>query len=220
MPPGKLAASILSADFAHLADQVKLVEPHADMIHVDVMDGHFVPVLSIGPVVVEALRPVTRLPLHCHLMVERPGDLFEDLAEAGADMVSAHLEAVDDPAATAKAARALDLRAGIAVNPDTPVERAFPYLDEVDNVIVMSVQPGWAGQPFLESALPKIRALRAEIDARGLPVTVEVDGGINEETGRRCLEAGADVLAAASSIFRVPDPAEAARRLAEVARGA
>jgi ribulose-phosphate 3-epimerase len=214
----KLAASILSADFAHLGDQVKMVEPYADMIHVDVMDAHFVPPLTIGPVVVESLRPVSALPLHCHLMIERPEAFFDDFAKAGTDMVTFHLEAAPDPAAVIAGARARGMRVGIAVNPDTPVEEAFSHLELLDNLILMSVRPGWAGQDFMEEVLPKVEAARKEIDRRGLGVDVEVDGGINEESGRRCVEAGATVLAAASSIFKASDPAEAARRLSELAR--
>lgn len=218
MARAKLAASILSADFAHLGDQVKLVEPYADMVHVDVMDAHFVPPLTIGPVVVESLRPVSALPLHCHLMIERPAVLFDDFAKAGTDMVTFHLEAASDPETVIAEARARGMRAGIAVNPDTPVENVFDYLDRIDNLIVMSVRPGWAGQDFMEEVLPKVEAARAEIDRRGVAVDVEVDGGINEESGRRCLEAGATVLAVASSIFKAADPADAARRLSVLTR--
>jgi ribulose-phosphate 3-epimerase len=216
---GKVAASILSADFAHLADQVKLVEPHVELIHIDAMDAHFVPPLSVGPVIVESLRRVTRLPLHCHLMVDRPEALLEDFAAAGADIVTCHLEAAPDPDAAVRKATDLGMRAGLAVNPDTPVERLFPHLESLDRVLVMSVHPGWAGQDFLEEALPKIESARTEIDRRGLRVEVEVDGGINEESAPRCVAAGATVLAAASSIFKAPDPDEAARRLAAIGRG-
>jgi ribulose-phosphate 3-epimerase len=215
----RLAASILSADFGHLAEQVKSVEAHADLIHVDVMDAHFVPVLSVGPVVVEGLRPVTDLPLHCHLMVDDPVHLFDDLAAAGTDMVTVHIEAVDDPAPVLRKARDRGLRTGLGVNPETPVQAVFPHLDGLDDVIVMSVNPGWAGQAFLPEALPKVEAARTEIERRGLSTDVEVDGGINEETGRRCVAAGATILAAASSIFKAGDPGEAARRLAAIARG-
>lgn len=217
---GKVSASILSADLAHLADQVKVVESHADVIHIDVMDAHFVPPLTIGPVVVESLRPVTGLPLHCHLMIERPEGLFDDFAAAGADMVTCHLEAVPDPGPVIRKARGLGMGAGLAVNPDTPVEGVFPYLEDLSNVIVMSVRPGWAGQSFMPEVLPKIESVRGEIARRGLPVDVEVDGGINVGTGRQCVAAGASVLAAASSIYRAPDPAEAARALAEVVKEA
>jgi ribulose-phosphate 3-epimerase len=217
MPPegrGKVAASILSADHAYLADQIKLVERHVELIHIDCMDAHFVPVLSVGPVVVEGVRRVTDLPLHCHLMVERPARLFPDFAKAGADIVTSHWEAVEDPAETVAQAQRLGMRAGLAVNPDTPVKEVFPLLEQLDRVLVMSVHPGWAGQSFLEDALPKIEEVREEIDRQGLSVEVEVDGGINERTAPRCLAAGATVLAAASSIFKAPDPGEAARRLA------
>jgi ribulose-phosphate 3-epimerase len=214
MGRARVAASILSADFSRLGDQVKAVEPYADMVHVDVMDAHFVPPLTIGPVVIESLRPVTSLPLHAHLMVERPLGLLEDLKAAGTDIVTFHIEAVAEPSVVIKETEALDMRPGVAVNPETEVQDAFPYLDQLDNVIVMTLQrTGWAGQPFQESSLAKIEAVRKEIDSRGLKVDVVVDGGINEESGRRCIAAGATVIAAASSMFRAGDPAEAAQRL-------
>jgi ribulose-phosphate 3-epimerase len=211
----KIAASILAADFARLGEQVKVVEPDADLVHIDVMDAHFVPVLSIGPVVVESLRPITALPFHCHLMVERPEQLFPDFAKAGADIITAHLEAVEDPGTAIGTAEGLGLRPGLAVNPETPVDGLFPYLERLDRIIVMTLfTTGWAGQPFNEATLPKIEAVRNEIDRQGLKVEVEVDGGIDEQSGPRCVAAGATVLAAASAIFRSGDPAEATRRLA------
>ncbi|MGH2658214.1 MAG: ribulose-phosphate 3-epimerase [Actinomycetota bacterium] len=216
---GKLAASILSADFAHLADQVKLVEGHADLIHIDVMDAHFVPPLTIGPVVVASLRPVTGLPLHCHLMIEHPERLFDDFVAAGTDMVTCHVEALVDPTPVIRKAREAGMGAGLAVNPDTAVETVFPHLEVLANVIVMSVRPGWAGQAFMPEVLPKVEKVRGEIDRRGLPTDVEVDGGIDVETGARCVDAGATVLAVASSIFKAPDPAEAAAALATMIRG-
>ena len=211
---GKIAASILSADFGRLYDEVKLVEKHVDFIHVDAMDAHFVPPLTVGPVVVESLRRATSLPLHCHLMIERPEELFEDFGKAGADIVTAHVEATDDPGRTVRRAEDLGLRAGLAVNPETDVSAVFPHLESLDRVLVMSVRPGWAGQEFLEEALPKIESVRKEIDRRGLSVDVEVDGGINEQTGSRCVAAGATTLAAASSIFKAESPSDASRRLA------
>jgi len=218
-PVGKLAASILSADFAYLADQVKAVEPYADVIHVDVMDAHFVPPLTIGPVVVESLRPHTGLPLHCHLMVEAPDKLFDDLEAAGTDMVTCHMEALDDPGQTIRRARKSEFRMGLAVNPETVIDEVFPHLEEIDSVLVMTLyKTGFAGQPFNDDMVRKVEAARAEIDRRGLAVDIEVDGGINADTGRRCIEAGATVLAAASSIFKAPDAVEAARELAAVAR--
>jgi ribulose-phosphate 3-epimerase len=221
MTPARLAASILSADFARLGEQVKAVEPHADIIHVDVMDAHFVPPLTIGPVVVESLRPVTDLPLHAHLMVERPEALFEEFAKAGTDIVTFHAEAAEDPEAVIASADRHGMRPGMAVNPETDVQEVFGHLDRLDNVIVMTLfRTGFAGTPFNEETLPKVEAVRKEVDRRGLEVEVIVDGGIDERTGARCIEAGATMLAAASSIFRVDEPGEAARKLAGVARAA
>jgi ribulose-phosphate 3-epimerase len=219
VPTARVAASILSADFARLGAQVKAVEPHADMVHVDVMDAHFVPPLTIGPVVIESLRPVTGLPIHAHLMVAAPEALFEDLRAAGTDIVTFHVEAVPDPASIVKEAARMEMLPGLAVNQDTRVEETYAHLDELDNVIVMTLErTGWAGQPFVDASLRKVEALRSEVDRRGLNVDIVVDGGINEETGRRCVAAGATVLAAASSMFRAGDPAEAAQRLARAAR--
>jgi ribulose-phosphate 3-epimerase len=144
--------------------------------------------------------------------------MFDELAKAGADIVTCHMEALEDPADAIGRAEALGMKAGLAVNPATPVESVFPHLESLDRVLVMSVNPGWAGQEFLEEALPKIERVRHEIDRHGLDVEVEVDGGINERTGRRCFAAGATVLAAASSIYKAPDPAAAASRLASLAR--
>jgi ribulose-phosphate 3-epimerase len=214
----KIAASILSADFAFLAQQVKLVEEDADLIHIDCMDGHFVPVLSIGPVVIESLRPHSTLPFHCHLQVERPERLFTDFAKAGADIVTAHVEACQDPGATIAEAEANGMRAGLAVSPETDVRQVFPHLERLDRVVIMSVDPGWSGQRFIEAALPKIEVVRTEIDRRGLDVEVEVDGGIDERTAPRCVAAGATVLAAASSIFTASDPAAAVNGLAVASR--
>lgn len=215
----RLAASILSADFARLGEQVKAVEPHADIIHVDVMDAHFVPPLTIGPVVVESLRPVTDRTLHAHLMVEAPEGLFEDFASAGTDIVTFHLEAASDPREVVRLAGKHGMAPGIALNPESEAESVFPFLDGLDNVIVMTLyRTGWAGQPFNEAMLPKVESVRTEIDRRGLAVDVVVDGGVDEESGRRCLAAGATVLAAASSVFGADDPADAARRLSALTR--
>ena len=215
----KFAPSLLAADFSCLTDQVRLVEQYADSLHIDLMDAHFVPTLGIGPQVVESLRPVTNVFFHCHLMIENPQNQFEQLAKGGANLITVHVEAVEDPPAVVAALGELGVQAGLAVNPETPAEAVFPFLDELSDVIVMTVNPGWGGQAFLPEGLPKVEAIRTEIDRRGLACDVEVDGGINEETGRRCVEAGATVISAGSSVFRTPDPAAAARRLAAVAHG-
>jgi ribulose-phosphate 3-epimerase len=212
----KLAPSILSADFARLGEEVARVEKYADLLHVDAMDGHFVPPITIGPVVVKALRRITTLPLECHLMVTDPLGQTEQFAEAGATSVIAHIEAVPDPTAVIERARALGVGIGISLNPPTPLDSALPYLEQIDVLNVMTVNPGWAGQPFIREMLPKIRAARAEVDRRGLQMGIAVDGGVDLETGRDALDAGATVLGAASAIFSRPDPAEAARALKEL----
>ena len=209
----KLAPSVLAADFAHLADHVTAVEKFSDLLHVDVMDGHFVPPITIGPVVVKALRRVTTLPLECHLMVTEPEEQTEQFAEAGADSVVWHLEAASDPIPILRRARGLELRAGLAINPGTPFESVVPYLEEIDILNVMTVQPGWAGQSFIHDVLPKIRAAREYIERKGLELDISVDGGVNLETARLCLDAGANVLGAATAIFGEPDAGAAAEQL-------
>jgi ribulose-phosphate 3-epimerase len=216
---GKLSASILSADYADLADQVKLVEPFADVIHVDVMDAHFVPRLTIGAVVVASLRPHTDRILHGHLMVEAPEGLFEDLAEAGLDMVSFHAEAVGDPGPVIAKARGVGMGVGITMNMETPVETVFSYLEDLDDVMLMSIKPGWSGQPLDPGVLPRLESVRSEIDRRGLPTDLEIDGGVKLDNAKRCVNAGASVLIAASAIFQAPDIVAAARDLKAIAEG-
>ena len=209
----KLAPSILAADFAHLADHVAAVSMHADLLHVDVMDGHFVPPISIGPVVVKALRSITELPLECHLMVTEPERQVEQFSEAGGTSAVWHLESPPDPRPVLQLVRKLGMRAGLAINPETPFEATIPYLDEIDVLNVMTVHPGWAGQAFLADMLPKIRAAREHIERAGLDIDISVDGGVNAETAVRCLDAGANVLGAATAIFGKPDPTAAAAGL-------
>jgi ribulose-phosphate 3-epimerase len=206
----KLAPSILSADFARLAEHVAAVVPHADLLHVDVMDGHFVPPITIGPVVVKALRRITSLPLECHLMVTEPDRQVEQFAEAGGDSAVWHLEAPPDPKPILERVRKLGMRAGLAINPATPFSVAVPYLEEIDVLNLMTVNPGWAGQAFIREVLPKIREAREYIDSAGLDVDISIDGGVNMDTARECLEAGANVLGAATAIFGQPDAGAAA----------
>ena len=209
----KLAPSVLAADFAHLADHVAAVEKESDLLHVDVMDGHFVPPITIGPVVVKALRRVTSLPLECHLMVTEPEQQSEQFAEAGANSVVWHLEAAPDPRSVLKRARSLGMKAGLAINPETSFEATIPFLEEIDVLNIMTVNPGWAGQAFIHDVLPKIRAAREYADGHGLAIDISVDGGVNMETARLCLEAGANVLGAATAIFGRPDAGAAAKDL-------
>jgi ribulose-phosphate 3-epimerase len=217
---GKLAASILAADLAHLADEVKAVEGAADIIHVDIMDGHFVPPIALGTVVVASLRPCTPLTLHGHLMVDAPESYFEELAEAGLDVVSFHHEAVSDPEPAIAKARAAGMGTGITLNLETPVEVVFPFLDRIDDVMLMSIRPGWSGQTLNPHVYPRIVALREEVDRRGLSIEVEIDGGVTIDNARRAIDAGATVLIAASGIYGADDPASAARALADVAASA
>ena len=215
----KLAPSILAADFAHLADHVGAVEPYSDQFHVDVMDGHFVPPITIGPVVVKALRRITELPLECHLMVTEPERQVEQFAEVGADSAVWHLESPPDPRPVLQLVRKLGMKAGLAINPETPFEAARPYLEEIDVLNVMTVNPGWAGQAFLRDVLPKIRAARDHIDREGLEIDISVDGGVNLETARECLDAGANVLGAATAIFGQQDAGAAAAEMKRLLLG-
>lgn len=216
---GKLSASILGADLAHLGDQVKLVEPYAEVIHVDIMDGHFVPPIALGAVVVASLRPVTQRMLHGHLMVDAPESYFDELAQAGLDMVSFHLEAVGDPAPAIRKARGAGMGVGLTINLETPVSDLSPHLESVDDVMLMSIRPGWSGQELNPEVYPRLQAVRQEIDGRGLAVELEIDGGVKTDNARRAVDAGATVLIAASGVFGQADPAAAAATLAAIARG-
>jgi ribulose-phosphate 3-epimerase len=207
----RLAPSVLNADLAQLADQVRLVEEAADWIHLDLMDGHFVPNLSFGPPVVAALRPHTDHYLDCHLMVENPEALLPALAEAGAGGVTMHVEALDDPARALRAAHDLGMAAGLALRPGTPLRAALPHLDDLDLVLPMTVEPGFGGQAFEDGVLPKVAAARDAIRRMGRPIALQVDGGVNAATLPRCLHAGADVFVVGTAIFGADDPAAAAK---------
>jgi ribulose-phosphate 3-epimerase len=221
-----LAPSILSADFARLGAEVKEIEAGgAAVVHVDVMDGRFVPNLTLGPAVTRAVRKVTQLPLDCHLMVERPDRFVDAFVAAGADMVSVHVEADVHLHRTVHAIRAAGARAGVVLNPATPLAALDEILSEVDYVLLMSVNPGFGGQTLIRGVLDKARRLRERIDARGLPVRIEIDGGVDEDNLREVAETGVDIVVAGSAVFGSGDPRGAAARmvriLAEVAeRGA
>ena len=201
-----IAPSILSADFSKLGDEIKAVEDAgADWIHVDVMDGHFVPNITIGPLVVEAARQVTSLPLDVHLMIENPERYIEDFAKAGADLISVQVEACVHLNRTIQMIKESGLRAGVVLNPATPLSSVEWILEYVDLVMIMSVNPGFGGQDFIPNSLDRIKALRKMIQENGLTTLIEIDGGVNEKTIKAVSEAGADVFVAGSAIFGSPD---------------
>jgi ribulose-phosphate 3-epimerase len=208
--PVLIAPSILSADFARLGAEVtELERSGADWVHVDVMDGRFVPNLTIGPLVVKALRGVTKLPLDVHLMIVEPERYVEAFAEAGADIITVHAEACQHLHRLVQQIRALGKRAGVALNPHTPEDVLRYVIEQLDLVLVMSVNPGFGGQDFIPAVLPKIERIRAMIAASGKPVHLEVDGGVKPGTARQVIQAGADVLVAGSAVFNATSYAQA-----------
>ncbi len=206
----KIAPSILSANFAAMGDAVKkLKKQGADWIHFDVMDGNFVPNITFGPDMCKALRPLTDLPIDVHLMVEHPCDWIVPFQKAGADILTIHLESAEHHLHRAlQAIHAEGMKAGVVLNPATPICSCIHLLSECDLILLMSVNPGFGGQAFIPETLNKIRALRKEIDDRNLSTLIEIDGGVNPDTAKLCIEAGADVLVAGSAVFKAPDPAE------------
>ena len=203
---------MLSADFLHLEKDVELVNQHADLFHLDIMDGVFVPNLSYGFPIVEAIAKKSTKPLDVHLMIVEPEKYVDRFAKVGADMISFHLNATENPSTVLEQIRAAGVQAGLAINPDFPVESLYPYLKECDFILLMSVFAGFGGQKFIEETYDRVRALKAEIIRQGLNIPIEIDGGVSAANSKALAEAGAEILVAGSAVFKAEDPA------AEVAR--
>ena len=202
----KIAPSILSADFGKLADEIRRIEKYVDMLHIDVMDGHFVPNITFGPPVIRSIRVVTKLPFDVHLMVTNPDNYVDQFIDAGANLLSVHVETAVHLNRTISNIKKKGAKAGVVLNPSTPLSALDHVLSDVDMVLIMTVNPGFGGQSFIKSMLPKIRALRQMIDKAKLDVEIEVDGGINEQTILRSKEAGATRFIATSYLFHATDP--------------
>ena len=209
-----IAPSLLSCDFASMGTEVERVDKAgADLIHLDVMDGHFVPNLTIGPAIIKAVRPFTKLPFDVHLMISDPLSYIDAFADAGADIITFHIEADSDTDKTIEKIKSRNVLPGVVIKPGTPAEAVFPYLDKVYMVLVMTVEPGFGGQSFMEDMMPKVRAIKSEIKKRGLEVLVEVDGGITVQTAPIASKAGADVSVSGTGVFKAADPAQAIKEM-------
>lgn len=212
----KIAPSLLSADFSRLEEQIRILENcGADMLHVDVMDGHFVPNITIGPAVISSVRNCTKLPFDVHLMIQHPDRLIKSFADAGSDIITVHAEAEHDMDKTIKLVRENNVKVGVAVNPGTPLSKVKNLMDKIDLLLIMTVNPGFPGQKFIHDAVPKISHAREIINKEGLNIDLEVDGGINPETGKIAVDAGANVLVAGSFVFKgnVKENIDALKRL-------
>lgn len=216
MPRYQFAPSLLAADFAHLASQLAAIETEADLLHLDVMDGHFVPNISFGLPVIASLRPHSKLTFDCHLMTTNPDAYLPELASAGVDLVTMHIEAVPDPTDAAKAAVSHGLRFGLVISPQTPFEAVSPFMEIADMLLIMSVQPGFGGQEFMPEVLGKIEAARNWIESHDLLTDIEVDGGIGAESIAAARDAGANVFVAGTAVFGTSDPAKAIRELRRI----
>ena len=210
----KIAPSILSSDFSRLGDEIRAVEKAgADWLHVDVMDGHYVPNLTIGPVVVESIRKVTQLPLDVHLMITDPDKYAPEFIKAGADWVSIHPETCKDPKASLQKIRDLGAKASLAINPDVPLDKVEAYFSEIDMLLLMTVFPGFGGQAFIEDVLPKIEEARNVVTRKGLSFLIEADGGIKADNIGLVVQTGAEVIVSGSGIFKTPDYADTIRKM-------
>ena len=215
----RIAPSLLAADFGHLADRVAAIEEEADLLHLDVMDGHFVPNISFGLPVIASLRRYTKLPFDCHLMTTNPDAFLPELAEAGVDLVTMHIEAIPDPTRAIKVARANDLGFGLVISPPTPFSAVIPFMESVNMLLVMSVNPGFGGQSFMAEVLPKVEQARNWIESHALGADIEIDGGVSSDNITSAKNAGATVFVAGTSVFGAADPAEAIRGLRRMIGG-
>jgi len=215
----RIAPSLLAADFGHLVDEVGAIESDADLLHLDVMDGHFVPNISFGLPVIASLRRYTQLPFDCHLMTTNPDALLPELAAAGVDMVTMHIEAIPDPTEAIKAAAAHDLGFGLVVSPPTPFSAVAPFMEHVNMLLVMSVNPGFGGQSFMPEVLPKIEEARNWIESHDLGADIEIDGGVSSDNIISAKNAGATVFVVGTSVFGATDPAGAIRDLRRLIEG-
>ncbi|UJL47896.1 ribulose-phosphate 3-epimerase [Virgibacillus sp. NKC19-16] len=216
----KIAPSILSADFSNLGNEIKDVERGgADYIHVDVMDGHFVPNITIGPLVVDAIKPITSLPLDVHLMIENPDDYIAMFAASGASIITVHQEACPHLHRTVQQIRENGVKAGVVINPATSAETLLPILPDVDLILIMTVNPGYGGQSFIDNTLQKIEQVATWRKEMNLSFEIEVDGGVNNQTAKKCVDAGADVLVAGSAVFNHTDRQEAMKNIVDAADG-
>ena len=209
-----VAPSLLSCDFSKMGEEIERIEnAGADLAHLDVMDGHFVPNITIGPCIIKALRSHSRLPFDVHLLIEHPLDYIDAFVDAGADIITFHVEASSDIDKTIERIRSGGAVPGLVIKPKTPADAVFPYLDKIGMVLVMTVEPGFGGQSFMADMMPKLRELRAECEKRGLDVLLEVDGGVSEKTIAAVAEAGADISVSGTGVFKAKDTAEAIRIL-------
>lgn len=210
----KVAPSLLSCDFAKMGEEIiKIDQGGADLIHLDVMDGHFVPNITIGPSIIKAVRKYTQLPFDVHLMIDYPLDYIDAFADAGADIITFHLEAKSNPDEVIEKIKSRNLKAGVVIKPKTPAEAVFPYLDKVFMVLVMTVEPGFGGQSFMADMMPKVEAIKKEIQKRNLDVLIEADGGISEKTVSQAARAGVDICVSGTGVFKAEDTAAAIRFL-------